>query len=128
MKGPGCGYLAAGVHKPVGQVRKPYKKLTIDVIHAIDKLLESEWQNTRPSDKKKKIAEMGVWFIGGFCTGLRGEELLLIKSAGTANGLIHMDNVKNPHFIFVISGCTRQIICQEQSLEYHVLPSLRSLI
>jgi hypothetical protein len=97
----------SGVHKRVGQVRKPDKELTIDVIHAVDKLLETEWQSARRSDEKKKISEMGAWFIGGFCTGLRGEEMLLIELAGTANSLVHMDDVKHAHFLFVVSGRTK---------------------
>jgi hypothetical protein len=35
-----------GVHKCVGQVRrKPDRILTIDIIHAVDKILESNWEN-----------------------------------------------------------------------------------
>jgi hypothetical protein len=97
----------SGVHKRVGQVRKPDKELTIDVIHAVDKLLETEWQSARRSDEKKKIAEMGAWFIGGFCTGLRGKEMILIELARTANSLVHMDDVKHAHFLFVVSGWTK---------------------
>jgi hypothetical protein len=58
-------------------------------------------------DEKKKIAEMGAWFIGGFCTGLIGEEMLLIELAGMANSLVHMDDVKHAHFLFVVSGRTK---------------------
>ncbi len=65
-----------GVHKRVGQVRKPDRVLTIDIIHAVDRILESEWENAQRVDERKQIAEMGAWFIGGFCTGLRGEEML----------------------------------------------------
>jgi hypothetical protein len=96
-----------GVHKRVGQVRKPDKEVTIDVIHAVDRILESEWENARKTDEKKRIAEMGAWFIGGFCTGLRGEEMLLIELAGTANSLVHMNDEKNAHFTFVVSGRTK---------------------
>jgi hypothetical protein len=81
----------SGVHKRVGQIRKPDKEFTIDVIHAVDRILESEWEQARRADDKKRIAEMGTWFLGGFCTGLRGEEMLLIELAGLANSLAHMD-------------------------------------
>jgi hypothetical protein len=118
----------SGVHRGMGQVRKPDKELTINVIHAVDKLLETEWQSTCQSDEKKRIAEMGAWFIGGFCTGLRGEEMLLIELAGTANSLVHMDDVKHAHFLFVVSGQTiRPTNCPEQSSEYPVLRLLKAL-
>jgi hypothetical protein len=61
-----------GVHKCVGQIRKPDKEVTIDVLHAVDRVLEMEWQNALCPAEWKKIAEMGTWFIGGFCTGLLG--------------------------------------------------------
>jgi hypothetical protein len=52
---------------------------------------------------------MGEWFIGSFCTGLQGKEMLLIKLAGTANSLSHLGEAKNAHFIFVISGQTKSL-------------------
>jgi hypothetical protein len=88
----------------VGQAWKPDRVLTIDIIHAVDRILENEWEHARRTEEQKCIAEMGAWFIGGFCTGLRGEEMLLIKLAGTANNLKHMTDDKNAHFVFVISG------------------------
>jgi hypothetical protein len=42
-----------GIHKRVDQVHKPDKELTIDVIHAVYRILETEWLNVRRSDKKK---------------------------------------------------------------------------
>jgi hypothetical protein len=96
-----------GVHKRVGQVRKPDRVLTIDIIHAVDRILESNWENARNADERKRISEMGAWIIGGFCTGLRGEEMLLIELAGTANSLAHLHDEKNPHFVYVISGRTK---------------------
>jgi hypothetical protein len=96
-----------GVHKRVGQIRKPDKEVTIDVFHAADRILEAEWNQATSVAQKKKVAEMGTWFIGGFCTGLRGEEMLLIELAGTANSLCNMTRAKNAHFLFVILGRTK---------------------
>jgi hypothetical protein len=96
-----------GVHKRHGQVRKPDKELTVDVFHALDKILENEWLNAVTAEQKKRIAEMGAWFLGGFCTGLRGEEMLLIELAGTANSMVNMTKVKDAHFLFVILGRTK---------------------
>jgi hypothetical protein len=96
-----------GVHKRVGQVRKPDRVLTIDIIHAVDRILESAWEHAGNVEERKRSAEMGAWFIGGFCTGLRGEEMLLIELAGTANSLVHLNDAKNAHFVFVISGRTK---------------------
>jgi hypothetical protein len=96
-----------GVHKRVGQVRKPDRVLTIDIIHAVDRLLESEWENATRLEERKRIVEMGTWYLGDFCTGLRGEEMLLIELVGTANSLVHLADPRDAHFVFVISGRTK---------------------
>jgi hypothetical protein len=62
-----------GIHKRVGQIRKADKEMSIEVLHAVDHILEDQWTGAGSESKKKRIAEMGVWFVGGFCTGLRGE-------------------------------------------------------
>jgi hypothetical protein len=72
-----------GVHKQVGQVQKLDKK----VLHVADKILEEQWSRATTTNQKKRVAEMGVWFVGGFCTGLQGEEMLNIELAGTANNV-----------------------------------------
>ena len=97
-----------GVHKRVGEVTKQDEALTIDVVHEIKRLLDIEWQRTPTRDKKEKrrIAEIGVWFIVGFCTGLRGEEMVLIEFAGTRNSLVNMVG-DDGYFKVVISGRTK---------------------
>jgi hypothetical protein len=70
----------------------------------VDRILENKWENSRRAEECKRIAEMGAWFIAGFCTGLRGEEMLLIELAGMANSLIHLTDEKHAHFVFMISG------------------------
>jgi hypothetical protein len=55
--------------------------MTIDIIHVVNRIVETGWENARRANVWKRIAEMGAWFIGGFCTGLRGEEMLLIELA-----------------------------------------------
>jgi hypothetical protein len=98
----------AGVHKQVGQIRRPDKELNINAIHAADKILETERQSATMAVQKKKIAEMGAWFIGGFCRGLSGEEMLLIELTGVANIMVHLNKEENAHFLFVILGCMKK--------------------
>jgi len=54
---------------------------------------------------------MGVWIIGGFCTGLRGEEIPLIDLAGTRNSVEEGmgPDKPDPHFKFVIIGRTKGV-------------------
>jgi hypothetical protein len=97
----------SGIHKRVGQVRKQDKEMSIEVLHSADGILEEQWASARTIGQKKRIAEMGTWFVGGFCTGLRGEEMLTIELAGTANSLSHLSDEVNPHFKFVLLGRTK---------------------
>lgn len=70
----------------------------------IKDILESRWHHTLDGDVvgKKKLAEMRVWFIVGFCTGLRGEELHLIELAGTRNSFDLLDGLEK-YFKVVLS-------------------------
>jgi hypothetical protein len=100
-----------GVHKRVGEVRKPDEIITIDVLHAIDKVLERVWKNAKSQAQKRRTCEMGAWIMGGFCTGLRGEEMLLIDMLGTATSVQRLmkDGASDPHFKFVIIGRTKGV-------------------
>ena len=97
----------SGIHKRVGQIRKPDKEMSIEVLHAADHILEAEWSNSRTTSQRKRITERGVWFVGGFCTGLRGDEMMLIELAGTANSIKHLDALVNAHFKFILLGRTK---------------------
>ena len=66
-----------GLHKRVGEIRMPDKILTIEEIHATDRILEREFAHARTKEDRKRISELGTWFSGGVCTGLRGEEMPL---------------------------------------------------
>jgi hypothetical protein len=71
-----------GIRKRVGQVVKQDWPIRIDSLHAVQVLLEQEWNHTGgDEERKKQVAEIGVWFVGGFCVGLRGEKMLLIEYA-----------------------------------------------
>jgi hypothetical protein len=96
-----------GLHKQVGIVRHKDEPITIEVLHALDRILEEEWRQARLPSLKRQVAEMGTWFIVGFCSGLRGKEMLLIELAGTAQDLVFLKDDTCPHFILVVSGRTK---------------------
>jgi hypothetical protein len=62
-------------------------------------LEKGKWTSAEAPD----IAEMGAWFMCGFSTGLRGEEMVLIEFAGTANSLRFLGD-SEPWFKLVVSG------------------------
>ena len=53
---------------------------------------------------KQRVAKMGVWFVVAFISGLRGEEMLLIERAGTANSLKFL---QDGWFKIIISRATK---------------------
>jgi hypothetical protein len=97
-----------GLHKRVGEVRCQDEPISIEVLHELERILERQWRSATQADAKLKIAQMGAWFIAGFCAGLRGEEMLLIELAGTARKLEEfLTDSSCPHFVFVVSGKTK---------------------
>jgi hypothetical protein len=54
---------------------------------------------------------MGTLISGGVCTGLRGEEMLLIDLFGTAKSILQfmVKDSADPHFKFVIIGRTKGV-------------------
>jgi hypothetical protein len=95
-----------GLHKRVGELKKQDEPISIDVLKTAEGILEMEWSRARTPAQKKRVAEMGVWYIVGFCSGLRGEEMVLIERAGTVNSLTHLTE-EEPWFKVVISGPTK---------------------
>jgi hypothetical protein len=91
-------WFITGVHLQVGEIRKPDELLTIDVLHEIHQILSREWSQAVTPSARKRVAEMGAWFVAGFCTGIRGEEKLLIEFAGTAKSLKHLLDAVDPPF------------------------------
>jgi len=99
-----------GIHKRVGEIRRQDEAFTIEVIKQIQLHLELDWTRMVElgSDLKdrKVTAEMGTWFLVGFCTGMRGEEMPLIELAGTRNSLDNKLKGEG-YFNVVISGRTK---------------------
>lgn len=52
-----------------------------EVMHAIETTLKFKWNATRSKGKKKRVTEMGVWFVVGFCSSPRGDQSPLVESA-----------------------------------------------
>ncbi|KAG7368517.1 hypothetical protein IV203_031260 [Nitzschia inconspicua] len=96
-----------GLHKRHGEIIKQDWPLPIEVLHAVGKLLESQWRRTSDKGEQKRCEEMGVWFTAGFCAALRGEEMLQIELAGMANSLKFMKDEATPHFCLRILGRTK---------------------
>jgi hypothetical protein len=97
----------SGLHKRVGELVKQDEPISIDVLHAALNILEIEWAGCTDDKQRKRVAELGVWFAAGFCSGLRGEEMILIERAGTFKSLTNLNGNGDPWFKLVVSGPTK---------------------
>jgi hypothetical protein len=100
-----------GIHRRVGEVRKQDEPITIGVLKVVEELLELDWGRSTDVRQKHRIAEMGVWLVSRFCTGLRGEEIILIEFAGTSASLKFLQEEllggDEPWFKLAVSGRTK---------------------
>lgn len=101
-----------GLHRRVGEVVKQDWPIPIKVIVYIDRELNELWATLTDENEKLKVAQLGVWFVVGFCTALRGEEMLKIELAGTAatlRFLVRPLNADEPYFELRIRGRTKSV-------------------
>ena len=96
-----------GLKQRHGAIVRQDWELPIDVLHEVHNILDIEWQHATTRQSRILIAQMGVLYVVGFCTAIRGEEALLIELAGTANSLRYLHNSKNPHFHITVAGRTK---------------------
>jgi hypothetical protein len=100
-----------GFHQRIGDLRRQDKAITINIILAVDDILEHEWKRLGDWRMKlteaKRISEMGFWFIVGFVVlGFRGEEMPLIEEAGTRKSLHNLSSAL-VYFSVWINGRTK---------------------
>jgi hypothetical protein len=111
----------SGFHKRVREVRKPDELITIEVLHAVDRILEKEWTKAKTQELKRRIYEIGAWMMGDCCAGLRGEEMLLVDMLGTLTSIQRLmkDEASDPHFKFIIIGRTKGV--QQDGKKFGIL-------
>lgn len=110
-----------GLHKRVGEVVKQNWPMPIEVLQYIDRRLDRLWMAEMDHHAKKRIAEMAVWYVVGFCSGLRGEEMPLIELAGTAHSLRFLELEEDPHFLLRLKGRTKGILLAGAGFEIPIV-------
>lgn len=98
-----------GIKKRTGEVVKQDKAISIDLLHAVLNLLDDKWKATEDPAEKMRISRTGAWYSSGFCTALRGEEMVLVELAGTKNSLEKLDDrtKPTPYFALTVTGRTK---------------------
>ena len=102
-------------------MRKLDEIITIDVLHPVDKVLEAEWKQSKTVSDKGRICKISAWMMEGFCTGLRGEEMLLVDMLRTATSVQRLmrDNATDPHFKLIVIGRTKGV--QQEGKKFRIL-------
>lgn len=96
-----------GVHKRVGEYRKQDEVITIDMMKQAEIIFEREWRGSSSESMRLRVAEVASWFYIGFCTGLRGEEMVKIEWAGSRDSRSLLTRRNDPHFLLVVAGQTK---------------------
>ena len=67
-----------GYHASIGERQKCDMAILIDMMVAIQDLMERQWQDAKQAnnlDMKRKVAEIGVFFLAGYCRSLQDFEI-----------------------------------------------------
>ena len=70
-----------GVHKLMGDIVRPDRALSLEILHVIMVKLEEEWNEAR-DEERISLAQEASFYLIAFCGALRGEELQLVDITG----------------------------------------------
>jgi hypothetical protein len=105
-----------GCHKRMGEIVRPDRALSVNILLIMLSLLESDWANL--PHETLKLATEGAFYVIAFSCALRGEEVPLADLTGM---LKHWDKSINhdpPHVIVALLGRFKG----ELGENYHLLP------
>ena len=113
------GSFMKGLKFRTGAVVKQDKAITIEVLKAALEILEERREAATTPVERMKASRMGAWCVGGFTTGLRGEEHLIVELAGTARSMRHLEpsTRRQAYWYFHLSGKTKNNREQGNSLK-----------
>lgn len=105
-----------GMHKRMGDTTKPDKAISLDILHAVMRLLEQNWEDN-PHDRFALALE-GYFYLIAFCWGLRGEEVPLSDLNGMLKHWDEGGQHSKPHVVVSLLGRFKG----ETGIGYHILP------
>jgi len=104
-----------GIHHRVGETVIRDEPVTIELLQAIESYLHEKWREANQQvpvnmHRLLKIAQQGTWYTAGFCSALRGEEMVMMELAGTRSSIKFLSKplgTLKPHFDLVVAGRTK---------------------
>lgn len=76
----------------------------LGILKKVLEILEEDWILAKSNRQRFLIARTGAWFLSALCSGLRGEEMLLLDFKGTETSLKFLMVSYCPHFELVVIG------------------------
>jgi hypothetical protein len=108
-----------GLHKRMGDIVRPNRALSFDILLEILKQVEEDWQEARPRDKLSLALE-GAFYTVAFGLALRGEEVPLIELRGIKRHWEQSMQHETPHVVISLLGRFKNDIGEC----YHLMPLL----
>ena len=108
-----------GCHKRMGDIVKPDRALSVDILVEIFSLLEMDWGKTLSAKDRWELALEGCFYVISFVCALRGEEVPLVNLAGIREHLVESDAHKIPHVVVALLGRFKN---EHGDSNYHLLP------
>ena len=103
------GKFSRGISRRVGSVTKRDKPIMVPLLLGLLNQLKNKYDSATTNKGRLEAAQMGAWLSNGFCTALRGEEMLLIEQAGTRASMEHLEpgRHEHPYHLLTITGKTK---------------------
>jgi len=111
--------FSRGCLSRMGQVVKQDRAVSLELMHAVLDLLESEWDQASDTRYKSAIARLGAYSVIAFCGSFRGPEVFLVDLFGLRKYLEENLSVDGkPYVIIPLLGRFKN----ELGEQYHLTP------
>ncbi len=110
-----------GMHKRMGDIVRPERALSHDILRAIMEELERDWE-TCPDRNKLDLALEGAYYLIAYTLALRGEEVPLVEIRGITKHWEQSTQHVKPHVVITLLGRFKS----ETGECYHMMPVLCS--
>jgi hypothetical protein len=108
-----------GMHKRMGDIVKPNRALSIEILVEIFNILEAEWGLRMPNEERWKLVMEACFYVIAFVCALRGEEVPKTDLGGIIEHLEESKRHKTPHVVIALLGRFKN---EHGDDNYHLLP------
>lgn len=108
-----------GCHKRMGDIVRPDRALSVEILCAIMHLLERDWLQSLSDIDRWWLSLEGTFYLVAFCCALRGEEVPLVDLTGVQMHFASSIRHSTPHTIVALLGRFKN---ETGDSNYHLLP------